>query len=151
MEFGVHGSGVSFDVTTGVLRFTRSGSWSYYAQLINMPYKFSDLNGHKIRVAFDYIASGVTSNYQGFVFVPNEYNGNTASNSRQAGIPQDVTGLRTGTTTSGHLEWSGVLTTDILTLNPNQHSENNYWGAFLGFHGPASASATISNIVYEYL
>ena len=152
MAFRIYGSGVSFDSATGMLSFAAgSTSWANYVKLINMPYKYSDLEGHEIRVAFDYIASGVTDDYNGFVFAPNEYSTNTGTSARRAGISQTTTGLSTGTSTGGHMEWSGILTTDILTYNPSQHSANNYWGAMLAFHGPSSASATISNIVYEYL
>ena len=152
MQFRTYGKGVSFDSTTGVLKFTNgSTSWSNYCKLIDLPYKYSDLEGHKIRVSFDYTVSGsVGSGNDGFVFVPNEYTAKTTS-TRKAGISQNTTGLKTTTSASGTLSWSGILSTDLLTYSPNDHSANNYWGALLAFHANASASATISNIVYEYL
>ena len=152
MAFRIYGSGVSFDSVTGTLSFAAgSTNWSNYVKLINMPYKYSDLEGHEIRVAFDYIASGVTDDYKGFVFAPNEYSTNTATSARRAGISQTTTGLHTDTSTGGHMEWSGILTTDLLTYNSSQHSASNYFGAMLAFHAPSSASATISNMRYEYL
>ena len=152
MQFKTYGTGVSFNSSTGVLSFSKgSTSWGNYCKLINMPYKYSDLENHHIKVEFDYtIAGSVGSGNSGLVFVPNEYSNNTANSTRKAGISQNTTGLKFSDS-SGHASWSGILTTDLLTYGPENHSANNYWGAMIAFHAATTASATMYNIVYEFL
>ena len=132
----------------GVISFTRgSTSWQCASYFNSLTHTFSELEGKKIRVDFDYTITGSVGSNRGIVFAMNEWPTTSLSNmnNRKAFVS-----LPDCKEASGHFNYETILSEDTFTGGTTLHDPDNYIGAIMYLMAGSSVKGTIYNLKYEY-